>query len=99
MSLVPTPTQRQVDLCEFKASLIYRGNSRTARATQRNYYSQLLITMLSDKIYTQAKQFLLILKHIAHSFLFYLGQQQCSFFHIFAFSQQILMPFYCLVLC
>ena len=28
--------QRQVDLCKFKASLIYRVNSRTARATQRN---------------------------------------------------------------
>jgi hypothetical protein len=25
-----------VDLCEFKASLIYRVSSRTARATQRN---------------------------------------------------------------
>jgi hypothetical protein len=29
--------QRQVDLCEFKASLIfYKASSRTARATQRN---------------------------------------------------------------
>ena len=28
--------QRQVDLCEFKASLVYRGSSRTAKATQRN---------------------------------------------------------------
>ena len=28
--------QRQVDLCEFKASLIYRASSRTGRATQRN---------------------------------------------------------------
>jgi hypothetical protein len=28
--------QRQVDLCELKASLIYRASSRTARATQRN---------------------------------------------------------------
>ena len=28
--------QRQVDLCEFKASLVYRVVSRTARATQRN---------------------------------------------------------------
>jgi hypothetical protein len=27
--------QKQVDLCEFKASLGYRVNSRTARATQR----------------------------------------------------------------
>ena len=28
--------QRQVELCEFKASLVYRVSSRTARATQRN---------------------------------------------------------------
>jgi hypothetical protein len=32
--------QRQVDLCEFKASLVYRMNSRTARATQRNPVSK-----------------------------------------------------------
>jgi hypothetical protein len=28
--------QRQEDLCEFKASLVYRASSRIARATQRN---------------------------------------------------------------
>ena len=28
--------QRQVDLCEFEASSVYRENSRAARATQRN---------------------------------------------------------------
>jgi hypothetical protein len=28
--------QRQSDLCDFKASLVYRVSSRTARATQRN---------------------------------------------------------------
>jgi hypothetical protein len=28
--------QRQVDLCEFKASLVYRVSSRTVKATQRN---------------------------------------------------------------
>jgi hypothetical protein len=27
--------QRQEDLCEFKASLVYRVSSRTARATQK----------------------------------------------------------------
>jgi len=27
--------QRQVDLCEFKASLVYRASSRTAEATQK----------------------------------------------------------------
>ena len=33
--------QRQEDLCEFKASLVYRGSSRTARdATQRNPVSK-----------------------------------------------------------
>ena len=29
-------TQRQADLCEFEASLVYRVRSRTARATQIN---------------------------------------------------------------
>jgi hypothetical protein len=28
--------QRQADLCEFEASLVYRVSSRTGRATQRN---------------------------------------------------------------
>ena len=28
--------QRKTDLCEFKASVVYRAISRTARATQRN---------------------------------------------------------------
>jgi hypothetical protein len=28
--------QRQADLCEFKASLVYRVSSRTVRTTQRN---------------------------------------------------------------
>jgi hypothetical protein len=32
--------QRQVDLCELKASLVYRVSSRTARATQKNPVSK-----------------------------------------------------------
>ena len=37
MSLIPTlRRQRQVDLCEFEVSLVYKASSRTARATQRN---------------------------------------------------------------
>ena len=32
--------QRQVDLCEFEASLLYRVSSRTARATQRSTVSK-----------------------------------------------------------
>jgi hypothetical protein len=28
--------QKQVDLCELEASLVYRFSSRTAKATQRN---------------------------------------------------------------
>ena len=32
---------RQVDLCEFKASLVYRANSRTARAAQKNSVSKI----------------------------------------------------------
>jgi hypothetical protein len=32
--------QRQADLCEFEASLVYRASSRTARATHRETLSQ-----------------------------------------------------------
>ena len=32
--------QRQVDLCEFEASLVYKSSSRTARATQGNSVSE-----------------------------------------------------------
>jgi hypothetical protein len=32
--------QKQVDLCEFKASLVYRASSRIARARQRNLVSK-----------------------------------------------------------
>ena len=32
--------QRQADLSEFEASLVYRVSSRTARATQRNPVSK-----------------------------------------------------------
>jgi hypothetical protein len=32
--------QRQEDLCEFKASMVYRVSSRTARATQKNPVSK-----------------------------------------------------------
>jgi len=31
--ILPLRKQRQVDLCEFKVSLVYRGSSRTARTT------------------------------------------------------------------
>ena len=37
MPLIPAlGRQRQVELCEFEASLVYRVSSRIARATQRN---------------------------------------------------------------
>jgi hypothetical protein len=37
MPLVPAlGGQRQGNLCEFEANMVYRVNSRTARATQRN---------------------------------------------------------------
>ena len=32
--------QRQVNLCEFEASLVYRASSRASRATQRNPVSK-----------------------------------------------------------
>ena len=35
--LIPSPRrQRHAELCEFKASLVYRARCRIARATQRN---------------------------------------------------------------
>ena len=41
MPLVPAlGRQRQVGLCEFKAIMVYRASSRTARATQRNPVSK-----------------------------------------------------------
>ena len=37
MSLIPAlGRQRQVDLSEFEASLVYKVSSRTARATERS---------------------------------------------------------------
>jgi hypothetical protein len=38
--LVPARRYKQVDLCEFKASLIYIVSSRIATATQRNPVSE-----------------------------------------------------------
>ena len=32
--------QRQADLCEFKASLVYTMSSRTARATERDSFKK-----------------------------------------------------------
>jgi hypothetical protein len=32
--------QRQMDLCEFEASLVYKASSRTARAMQTNLASK-----------------------------------------------------------
>ena len=40
MPLIPAlGRQRQADLCEFGARLVYRVSSRTANATQRNHVS------------------------------------------------------------
>jgi hypothetical protein len=37
MPLIPAlRRQREVDLCEFEASLVYRVNLSTAKSTQRN---------------------------------------------------------------
>jgi hypothetical protein len=44
MPLIPTfGRQRQADLSEFEASLVYRVSSRTSRATQRNSVIKLLL--------------------------------------------------------
>ena len=37
MPLIPAlRKQRQVDLCQFEANLVYKASSRTYKATQRN---------------------------------------------------------------
>jgi hypothetical protein len=41
--------QRLVDFCEFKASLIYRASSRTARATQKNLVSKRKLKFHQDE--------------------------------------------------
>ena len=41
MPLIPAHRrQRQADLCEFKARLVYRTSFRTSRTTQRNPVSE-----------------------------------------------------------
>ena len=41
MPLIPVlRRQRQVDLCEFEANLVYSTSSMTVRATQRNPVSK-----------------------------------------------------------
>ena len=39
-SILAPRRQRQVDVCEFQASLVYRASSRTAKTTQRNPVSK-----------------------------------------------------------
>ena len=52
MPLIPAlGRQRQVDLCDFKAGLIYRVSSRTARTTERK--KPYLETTLPQKRITQ----------------------------------------------
>ena len=46
---------RQVNLCEFKDSLVYRGSSRTTRATQRNPVSKKEIYKV-DKMVFKGKE-------------------------------------------
>ena len=47
-----TQRQRQVDLCEFKTSLVYGVSSRTARATQRNFLKVIIIAIMMMMILT-----------------------------------------------
>ena len=45
----PSTRQRQVDLCEFKASLVFRVSSSTARTTHRNPVSKIQKEKRSDE--------------------------------------------------
>jgi hypothetical protein len=50
MPSIPAPRrQKQVDVSEFKASMIYRAYSRIARVTQRNCLEKNLKTKVCQK--------------------------------------------------
>ena len=50
MPLVPAlRRQRQVNVCDFKASLVYRASSRTTRDTQRNLVWKIIIIIIIIK--------------------------------------------------
>lgn len=50
MVLTPAPgRQKQVDVCEFKASLVYVESSRLARTTQQDSVSPLIMITTINK--------------------------------------------------
>jgi hypothetical protein len=51
MPLIPAlRRQRQVDLCDFETSLVYKSSSRTVRVvTQRNPVSETISTIINNK--------------------------------------------------
>ena len=60
MSLIPAQgRQRQVDLCEFEASLVYRVSSRTTRAIQKPCLEKTTIKkLLKIELCDKSKMFL-----------------------------------------
>jgi hypothetical protein len=54
-------TQQQAELCEFEASLVYRGSSRTARATWRLPILKKQKQRTKNKNPKQKKHFILFL--------------------------------------
>jgi hypothetical protein len=50
MTLIPAlKRQRQVDLCEFQASLVYRSRSKSVEVSQRNPASKMWVRRKSAK--------------------------------------------------
>jgi hypothetical protein len=64
MTLIPVILslwrQRQEDLCEFEARLVYRVSPRTARATQRNSVLKKIHICIYTQIYTILKMSFLL---------------------------------------
>jgi hypothetical protein len=64
--------QRQVGLCEFEASLVYRVSSRIARATQRN---PVLRKVQSKEKQKEGKNILMLTS------ISCMGKQACVYVH------------------
>lgn len=50
MTLISTLKRQKADLCDFKASLIYRSSSRIARTTQRNHVEIFFLKKRKGKV-------------------------------------------------
>ena len=70
MPLIPAlRRQRQLDLCEFEASLVYRVSSSTVKATQRNVVSKQTNKQTNKQVFGGLERwFSSVVKNIGCSF-------------------------------